>query len=70
MALRRTLQDRHTLSEAVIRTADSDRTIVADDLLGILRGTGKTFISTYGSVIVANWNRPSTAKFAYAVCDR
>lgn len=66
-----TLQDRNVLekaigwSDAVVHAADSDDPAVADRFLSILEGTGKTFIYTSGSAIVANWDRPETAEFVY-----
>lgn len=52
-------------SDAVIHTADSDTPEVAYAFLDILKNTGKTFIYTSGSSIVANWDNPKTADFVY-----
>ncbi|RKP51893.1 NAD-dependent epimerase/dehydratase family protein [Pararobbsia silviterrae] len=66
-----TLQDDRALetaiasSDAVIHTADSDDPAVVDTFVSLLKGTGKTFIYTSGSAIVANWDRPDTADFVY-----
>lgn len=52
-------------SDAVINTADSDDYLVVEDFLSLLRGTGKTFIYTSGSNIIANWTQPETADFVF-----
>jgi nucleoside-diphosphate-sugar epimerase len=70
-ALKGSLQDVDVLekaitsSEAVIHTADSDDLKVAEAFISLLKGTGKTFIYTSGSAVVANWDRPETATFVY-----
>jgi nucleoside-diphosphate-sugar epimerase len=51
--------------EAVIHTADSDSMEVADNFIEILKNSGKTFIYTSGSNIIANWEHPETAEFVY-----
>lgn len=70
-AVKGSLQDIDILEEAlassgaVIHTADSDDPQVAENFISLLKGTGKTFIYTSGSGIVANWDRPETAHFVY-----
>jgi nucleoside-diphosphate-sugar epimerase len=51
--------------DAVVHTADSDDPEIAQTFLEALQGTGKTFIYTSGSAIVANWADPKTAEFVY-----
>ncbi|MDR8398314.1 NAD-dependent epimerase/dehydratase family protein [Paraburkholderia sp. USG1] len=70
-AVKGSLQDIDVLEEAfassgaIIHTADSDDPQVVENCLSLLNGTGKTFIHTSGSGIVANWDRPETAHFVY-----
>lgn len=52
-------------SDAIVHTADSDDMAVAEGFISLLRGSGKTFIYTSGSAIVANWDKPETASFVY-----
>ncbi|PZP42392.1 MAG: epimerase [Pseudopedobacter saltans] len=51
--------------DAVIHTADSDNMYIADNFIDILKHSGKTFIYTSGSNIIANWDNPATAEFVY-----
>ncbi|MHC1481685.1 NAD-dependent epimerase/dehydratase family protein [Frateuria aurantia] len=53
------------LCDGVVHTADSDDPAVIETFASLLRGTGKTFIYTSGSAIVANWDRPASADFVY-----
>ncbi|WP_132921115.1 NAD-dependent epimerase/dehydratase family protein [Sodalis ligni] len=51
--------------DAVIHTAECDNPVIASVFLAHLRGTGKTFIYTSGSAIVANWQYPETSSFVF-----
>ncbi len=70
-AVKGSLQDIDVLTEAiaksdaVINTADSDDRQVVENFLLLLKGTGKTFIYTSGSNIVANWTQSETADFVF-----
>lgn len=53
------------LHDIVIHTAECDDPALASLFLTLLKGTGKTFLYTSGSAIVANWSAPKTAQFVY-----
>ncbi|MDE1170680.1 MAG: NAD-dependent epimerase/dehydratase family protein [Verrucomicrobium sp.] len=52
-------------SDAVVHTADSDAPAVTEMFLSFLRGTGKAFIHTSGSAIVANWADRRAGEFVF-----
>lgn len=51
--------------DAVIHTAECDDPEIVSIFLTHLCGTGKTFIYTSGSAIVANWQNPETSSFVF-----